>query len=185
MKSRKSQIALFLLLALVFAACNSNPSRTVRATQAIPQTATTTATPRQATATWYLKTATPISPTPPPNDIGYFDGVIVITQYFTFLSHGLYEEAYQLLSSSARTRIGNLEDYMEYEKSWFTKLEIISIYPQYLKTNSVDRRRFIVTFIFWGEGRLSGAGVSGEEQTLYLTLVRENGKWKIDSFDTA
>lgn len=185
MKSRKSQAALFLLLAAVFTACNITPSMTGRTTQTISQQATATATPRQATATWYLKTATPILPTPPPDDIGYFDGVIVITQYYTFLDHGLYEEAYQLLSSSARTRIGNLEDYMEYEKSWFSKLEIISIYPQYLKTNSMDRRRFIVTFISWGEGRLSGAGISGKEQTLYLTLVRESGKWKIDSFDTA
>ncbi len=185
MKSRKSQTALFLLLALVFSACNSNSSQTVQAIQVTPHTATIAVTSRQAAATWYLKTATPILPTPPPDDIGYFDGIIVITQYYTFLDHGLYEEAYQLLSSSAQMRIGNVEDYIEYEKSWFKELEIISIVPQYLRIDSMDKRRFIVTFISWGEGRLSGAGISGKEQTLYLTLVRENGQWRIDSFDTA
>jgi len=185
MNSRKSQTALFLLLALVFSACNSNLSQIVRATQAIPQIVTTTAPPRPATATWYLKTATPILPTPPPDDIGYFDGVIVITQYFTFLGHGLYGEAYQLLSSSAQQHTGSREEYIENGKRWYKKVEIISIVPQYLRTDTIDKRRFIVTFISWGEGRLSGAGVSGEEQTVYLTLVRENGQWRIDSYATA
>jgi len=149
-----------------------------------PQTATATATPRQATATWYLKTATPILPTPPPDDIGYFDGVIVITQYFTFLGHGLYREAYQLLSSSQQHTV-SLEEYMENGKQWYEKVEIISIVPQYLRTDTMDKRRFIVTFISWGEGRLSGAGISGKEQTIYLTLIKENGQWRIDASTTA
>jgi hypothetical protein len=166
MNNRTSKTLLFLLLALVFSACNSNSSVTVTATQAIPQTATSTAPPRPATATWYLKTATPVLPTPPPDDIGYFDGVIIITQYYTFLDHGLYEEAYQLLSSSARDRLGSLEDYVAYQKSWFKELKIISIVPQYLRTNSVDRRKFIASIMVWNEKGISENFTIGENYTL-------------------
>ena len=119
------------------------------------------------------------------NDIGYFDGVIVITQYYTFLGYGLYEEAYQLLSPSAQQQAVSLEGYIENGKRWYKKVDIISIVPQYLRTDTMNKRRFVVTFISWGEGRLSGAGISGEEQTLYLTLIRENGQWRIDSFASA
>lgn len=183
MKSRVSNNALFLLLALFFSACISNPPQIVGATQTISMLET--ATPRKATSTWYLKIATPILPTPPPDDIGYFYGIIVITQYYTFLGHGLYEEAYQLLSPSVQRHTVGLEEYIKNGKQWYKKVEIISIVPQYLRTDTMNRRRFIVTFISWGEGRLSGAGVSGEEQTLYLTLIRENGQWRIDTFATA
>ena len=30
-------------------------------------------------------------------DTAYYDGILVITQYYTFLGHGLHEEAYRLL----------------------------------------------------------------------------------------
>ena len=90
MKSRKSQTVSFLLLTLVLSACISNPSHTVRATQTASQTET--ATPRQTNATRYLKTATPIFPAPS-DDVGFYEGIIFITQYYSFLGNGLYEQA--------------------------------------------------------------------------------------------
>lgn len=185
MKSRKSQTALFLMLALVFSACSSNSSKTVQATQAIHQTDTASSQLRQATATWYLKTATPVLPTPPPDDIGYYEGIIAITQYYTFLGHGLYEEAYHLLSSSARERMGSLEDYIGYEKSWFKELKIISIVPQFHRTNSMNRRRFVVSIVVWGERESSENNDIGDDYTLYVTLIKEDDVWKIEAFDTA
>ncbi len=111
--------------------------------------------------------------------------MIVITQYFTFLGHGLYEEAYQLLSSYERQQTVSLEEYKKNGKRWYEKVEIISIVPQYDRTDTMDKRQFKVTFISRGEERLSGAGVSGMQQTIFLTLVRESGGWRIDTFSTA
>lgn len=105
MKSKQSTIVSFIILALIMFACSgeiSQPSEAVSnsspmSTIIIPSPMSITATPtsqRQATATWYLKTATAMQPTPPPGDTGYYEGIIIITQYYTFLGHGLYEEAY-------------------------------------------------------------------------------------------
>ena len=180
---------LFSLLVLVLYACNNivpqasevgtsyspikNPTLSPNATSPAPSTQ------RQPTATWYLKTATPVLPTPPPDDIGYYEGIIIITQYYTFLGHGLYEEAYELLSSSRKERYP-LEEYIENGKIWYKKVEILSIVPQHSRRDSMIKRRFIVSFIAWGEGKMTGAAMSGEVQTGYITLVKENGEWKMD-----
>ena len=179
MNNRTSKIALLLLFAIFLTACSSEPSQTVQATRTTTPTETSTATPREATATWYLKTATPVLPTPPPDDIGYSEGIIVITEYYTFLGHGLYEEAYKLKSSSAKERY-RLEEYIENGKKWFKKVELISIVPQHSNRDSMNKRIYVVSFIAWGEGRLSGAAISGEVQTVYLTLIKEEGEWKIE-----
>jgi hypothetical protein len=190
MKSRKSQIALFLLLALVFSACISNPRQTVRATQTIFQTET--ATPRQATATKYLNTVTPILPTPS-DDVGYYEGIIVITQYYTYLDAGLYEQAYRLFSVSAQNA-RSLEDYIDMASHVFKTVEIESVLPYYIaveqqggkaKPDPINKRRFAVQIRSWGEGNASGSQPNGALQTLFLGLVREGDNWKIDSFATA
>jgi hypothetical protein len=195
MKRKPRKFACFLLLASILSSCTNvvtpvdevtaSNSPTITATFSPTMTYTASPTQRQATATWYLKTASPILPTPPPDDIGYYEGIIVITQYYTFLDHGLYKEAYQLLSLTARQRLGTLDEYIEYEKSWFTKLEIISIIPQHSKRATMNNRRFCVSVEFWDEHVVDEEMMSSERFTLYLTLVREDGEWKIDSFDTA
>jgi hypothetical protein len=192
MKSRKSQTALFLLLALVFSACNSNTSQTVRATQTVFQTETATATPRQATATRHLKTATPILPTVS-DDVGYYEGIIVITQYYTYLDVGLYEQAYRLLSVSAQ-RHSRLEEYVELASHIYAVVEIHSILPNYIaveqqggkaEPDPINKKRFAVQIRSWGEGNASGSQPNGALQDLFLGLILEDGKWKIDSFSTA
>lgn len=192
MKSRKSQTVLFLLLVLVFSACNSNTSQTVRATQTVFQTEAVTATPRQATATRYLKTATPILPTVS-DDIGYYEGIIVITQYYTYLDSGLYEQAYKLFSASAQNA-RSLDDYVDMASHVFKTVEIESILPYYIaveqqggKANPdpINKRRFAVQIRSWGEGNASGSQPNGALQDLFLGLILEDGKWRIDSFATA
>jgi len=193
MNNRTSKPALFLLLAFVFSACNSESSQTVQTSQATLQTETATTPPRQATDTWYLKTATPILPTPSPDDLGYFNGVIVITEYYTFLGHGLYEDAYQLLSSSAQ--VYPVEDFVKSKQQAFRKVEILTIQPYHVfvkeqgghlrSFDSKNMRRFYVQIMAWGEGTMSGSRMSGEVQTLFLRLVKEDGEWKIDEFGTA
>ncbi len=190
MNSRKSQTALFLLLALVFSACNSNPSQIVRVTQTVSQTET--ATPRQATATGRLKTATPILPTVS-DDVGYYEGIIVITQYYTYLDVGLYEQAYRLLSVSAQGH-SRLEEYVELASHIYAVVEIHSILPYYIaieqqggktEPDPINNRRFAVQIRSWGEGNESGPQPNGVLQDLFLGLILEDGKWKIDSFETA
>ncbi len=66
----------------------------------------------------------------------------------------------------------------------YVKLETLGGRAPYLP-DSTDKKRFYVQIIAWGEGRMTGSAVSGELQTLFITLVRENGEWKIDSMDTA
>jgi hypothetical protein len=43
---------------------------------------------------------------------------------------------------------------------------------------------FFVQIIAEGEGIMSGSAVSGEVQTLFITVIREDDQWMIDSFST-
>ncbi|MBU1662491.1 MAG: hypothetical protein KKD28_13575, partial [Chloroflexi bacterium] len=54
-------------------------------------------------------------------------GAIMLVQYYTLLDYGLYEEAYQLLSSSKQQR--SLDDYIEMMEMAFVNVEIISVQP--------------------------------------------------------
>ncbi len=190
MKNRKSQTVLFLLLALVFSACNSNSLQAVQATSTISQTET--APPEQATATKHLKTATPNLPVPS-DDVGYYEGIIVISQYYTYLDAGLYEQAYRLLSDSAQGH-SRLEEYTELASHIYTVVEIHSILPYYIaveqqggkaEPDPIDKKRFAVQITSWGEEGASGPQPNGVLQELFLGLILEDGKWKIDSFATA
>jgi hypothetical protein len=123
----------------------------------------------------------------------YFDGIIVITQYYTFLGNGLYEQAYRLLSASARNA-RSFEDYIEMASHAFKDVEIDSIQPYYIAVKQlggqvtpdpINKKRFAVQIRSWGEGNSSGSQPNGVLQDLFLGLVLEDGKWKIDSFTTA
>lgn len=75
------------------------------------------------------------------------------------------------------------------------KVQIIAVRPLYVDierqggrsnpVDTLDEKRFFVQIIAWGEGRMSGSVMSGDLQTLFITLVQENGEWKIKSFATA
>ena len=119
--------------------------------------------------------------------------MIVITQYYTFLGHGLHEEAYWLLSASAQ-QPQRFEEYVENTRRFFKIVEIDSVVPFYVYVNqqggqttpdSEDRIRFTVQIRAWGEGKMSGSVMSGDLQLLFITLVKEAGSWKIDSFSTS
>ncbi len=132
--------------------------------------------------------------TPSIQVLDYYNGIIVITQYYTFLGHGLYEEAYQLLGPSARSHSPTLEEYLNAAKTSFKTVEIITIQPlnewkkqqgvKFVTPDALDTKKFFVQVRAWGEGGMSGSIVNGELQSLVLTLVRKDGAWKIDSFAT-
>jgi len=147
-----------------------------------------------------VKTGTQIAVTPgaaPLNvsvDSDYAAGIVVITQYYTFLGNGLPEKAYELLSAAAQ-KPHNLEEYIENMKIFFKDVEIISVVPypvtvaewggQLQNPDTEDRKRFTIRIRAWGEGAMSGSVMSGDLQMIFLALVYEDGSWKIDTFSTA
>lgn len=205
MKIRISKTALILLLALVFSACVSRSPKPVFSTALASQTVEVSITDsnqvisteqNRSTNSPTLKTITPTKLAMLPyQDLGYYDGIVIITQYYTLLGHGSYEEAYQLLSAFARQHSPDFDEYEQNGKQWFKKVQIITIRPLYIDverqggryspTDTPDEKRFFVQIIAWGEGRMSGSVMSGDLQTLFITLVQENGEWKIKSFATA
>lgn len=129
-------------------------------------------------------------------DPTYYDGIISITRYYTFLDHGIYEDAYKLLSINSRRHSPTLDDYVNMVKSSFESVRIVTIQPYYLWSNQQHRtqtlpetneeRRFYVQIITNEEGNVSGSSSkSGVVQTFFLTLIQEDSQWKIDAFSTA
>lgn len=125
-------------------------------------------------------------------DAAYDDGIIVITQYYTSLGHGLYEEAYWL-QSAPRREIYSVEEYVDRMKPNFKNVEIITIQPlnkwltdqgHSIVPDLPGQKQFYVRIKAWGEGNMSGSVMSGDTQSLILTLVQEDGHWKIDSWAT-
>jgi len=205
MKNRISRTALFLLLVLVFSACVSRAQEPIISTAITSQTVEVSVTDsnqvisteqNQSIISSTLNTIIPTGvATLPYQDLGYYDGIVVITQYYTLLGHGYYEEAYQLLSSFARQHSPDIGEYAQNGKQWFKKVQIIAVRPLYVDVerqggrynppDTLYEKRFFVQIIAWGEGRMSGSVMSGDLQTLFITLVQENGEWKIKSFATA
>ena len=200
MEKLHKKLIVCLLSAIVLTACGRDAIQTVDVTQLVPQTIevtrviTQTGIVPQANVTSTGKEMISATTEPQPiHDKGYYDGIVVITQYYTFLGHGLYEEAYHLLSSSEQSH-HNLEDYIANADSFFQRVEIITVEPYTAwseqhggpaKPDTKEMKRFAVEIRAWGEGKMSGSAVSGDLQLLFLTLVLEDGKWKINSFATA
>jgi len=191
MGKQAGNLAIYILFGLTLAACSSQDAQIVEVTRIVPQTVEVTPKAMDAIPEPDM-TATP-QPTPL-LDRKYYDGVILITQYYTFLGNSLYEEAYQLLGSSAKVHAPDPEDYVTDCQRWFQEVEIVSIQPFTVwsqqhggppRQDSEDQIYFAVEIRAWGEGRMSGSAVSGELQLLFLGLVIEDGAWKIDSFATA
>ena len=192
-----------ILFVFVVTSCDEGVIQTVAIPHLVPQTVEVTKVVMQTViATQVVQHLTPqaqiqIISTPdepqPGVDADYFDGIVVITQYYTYLGNGLYEKAYRLLSSSAQ-RPRSLSEYVQMTKLSFKDVEIISILPYYLSVkhqggqtypDMEGKKRFAVQIKAWGEGGMSGSALNGELQNFFIVLVIENGQWKIDSFATA
>ena len=87
----------------------------------------------------------------------------------------------------------NLDEYVEDTRLAFKTVEIFSIQPYFaavkeqggqITPDPSNKKRFVVQIRAWGEGNMSGSVMNGTLQTLFLTLVLEDGRWKIDSFAT-
>ena len=192
MRNKLHKLFSILLLIYTLVACNSEPTQTIEVTRSIPQTVEVTRLVSQTEiATRIVNeiiTATPDSPVvteqpcQPNADALLIDGGIVIVQYYTLLDYGLFEEAYQLLSSSAQSP-RSLEDFVAGAEMAFETVQIVTV--QFSSEDSDRQKQFYVEIVAEGEGGMSGSVPNGIVQHLWLKVIQENGEWRIDSFNTA
>ena len=202
MKKNIFMLALILLFAFVFTSCTS-VIQTVEVTRLVPQTVEVTKIiPQTVIVTQIVqRTAVVISKTPAPVNIrtepdqntAYYDGVIVIAQYYTLLDQRLYEQAYQLLSTS-RPKATSLEEFVRgHEMVIIYSYKLISAQPYYEwvekqgftpTPDSETNKRFYIRVYAEGEGGMAGSVTNGVH-TYFATLVWENGEWKLYSINTS
>ena len=128
-------------------------------------------------------------------DPDYFDGLIILTEYYTLLDHGFYEESYQLLSSSQQKRV-SYEDYVVYHKADTKGIKIKGILPynyflirQGLPARQIppdELRYFVFVTIFHnGPAWNKGGTPIPDDKTGFQALVLEDNEWKIDQLNTS
>lgn len=186
MKNQISTILMSFMLASALISCSPKP---------ISVTNDLTKTPESVIEISTQTSTSQPTPTPPVDEmLAYYDGVIVLTQYYTFLGSGLHENAYDLLSFTAKSHYPSLDKYLEISRLSFLKVEIIQIVPykdwaplfgmKYSK-DTENQKQFVVVMKAWGEGNMSGSAMNGQTQTLHIMLTLEDGQWKIDEFGGA
>ena len=129
--------------------------------------------------------------TPPVRiDPVYFDGMIAIAKYYTYLDKGLFTEAFSLLSSKAQGR-RSMEEYVKMSTLAFRMVEIKTIEPYFYFAQQHNwrttpekgvSRQFFIEIIAEGEGGMSGSYPNGVIQSFNITLIQENSEWRIDKF---
>jgi hypothetical protein len=192
-----------LLLLITSSACSTTNPQTVEVTRIMPQTVKVTrlmtqiVTPTSLPQEHPSASSTPGSPTtqetPFPRNQIYDQGIILVTQYYTFLGHGLYSEAYQLFST-AQQRHESEQEFIDTSKLYIKTIKIVTIQPVnewITKPGSPwnpDPKydmQFYVNTIPYGNGTMVGSAPSGIPADSFVTIKRENNDWKIDQIDTA
>lgn len=215
MTNRHFLTATGVLFAFVITACQNAiaPSseetlsvpQTLEVTRLVPQTIEVTRivqqpiipTESESTTTSTESTVTPLSIAVQAGsfsvqmDPAYFDGFIVLMQYYTLLDHGLFEEVLPLYSSSLLKKSGggNFESDLK-------SVEVRSIRPynywraqQGLPPQPIPENeiRYIVgTIVFhkapaWNQGETP----TPDEQTRFVSLILEDGEWKLNEFNSS
>lgn len=182
MKTQPYIILTNLLLIFILASCKNNP---VSVTKNPPPLETAIESPLQTPTIQSTHTNSS------EETIDYYDGVVILTQYYTFLGNDLHEKAYDLLSYNAKSHYPSLEKFLEIAQLSFHQVEILQIVPykdwaplfgiKHYK-DSENKKQFVVIMKAWGEGNMSGSVMNGQLQTLHIMLILEDEKWKIDDF---
>ena len=193
---------LTLITLLTLASCNSRTPLAVEVTRVVPQTvlvtqvitnppATTREPKEKANPTYQQKTPLP-TPAEPNQDTAYYDGLVAIATYTTLTEHGLYADAYQLLSQARKER-SSADDYvtnMQALRGTFT-FKILNAQPFYeyaqergIKTfeDTAYKKYFHLNVYVEGEGGMAGAIPNGDHNYIGI-VVWENGGWKISDIN--
>ena len=197
------KLIFYLLITVILVACNGNIVQTVEITRLVPQTVEVTRIIPQPAAT--SESVTLVTDLPSikiqtdsisvPLDPSYFDGFIVLTQFYTLLDHGLYEEAVSLFSSSKQNINGVEADIAYYESSMESvKIRFIIPYDYWLAKQGIEpppsrknEIRFVVgkTVIYKGAAWNDNGTPVPHNETRFISLVLENGQWKIDEINSS
>jgi hypothetical protein len=197
-----------LLLAMMLVSCQGITSPSTAETLQVPQTVeyteivqpTAQKMESEAVATVTKTAVTSLSfPVQPGTssvevDPAYFDGFIVLTQYYTLLDHGFYQESYRMLSSSQKKRY-SFEDYTNFYTHDLKAIKIIGIQPyNYWRSLQElpalpappNELRFIVFSIAYHHGAAWNIGGTPKPHNVtgFESLVLENNEWKVDEFNT-
>jgi hypothetical protein len=115
----------------------------------------------------------------------YFDGVRVLTRYYTLLEHGLYNEVLSLYSSSLIKNYGGENIEVDLKTVKLKGIQPYSYWlaqtgqsPQQIPENEL---RYIVHITWFHNApawNLEGTP-QPDEQTRFISLIRENGEWKL------
>jgi hypothetical protein len=198
-----------VLFALVLVACQGAASPSVNETPSISQTVDVTRFVQQPTIASESEATTTVTepagaPLPVTVQAGsssfqldpeYFKGLVILTEYYTLLDHGLYEESYQLLSSSQQQRY-SFEDYASFYEHDLKSIKIRGILPfnYYLIRQGLPARqippnelRYLIftTALHNGAAWNEGGTPKPDDKTGFQALVLENNEWKVDQFNTS
>lgn len=207
MKMQMNKLILCLLLMVVLTSCSS-AIQTVEVTRLVPKTIEVTSPIPQSTIAPESGdliitpdvSVTPISITiqtdsfSVPMDPVYFDGFIVLTQYYTLLDQGAYEEAVSLYSSSILGRNG-FEAEVEHFEYDLEAVNISFILPlnywlaqrgRPMPSTPENEMHFVVDTTVFHKGAAwnEGGTPKPDNQVLFITLIQENGEWKIDEMNS-
>ena len=119
----------------------------------------------------------------------YFDGIVVLVQYYMFLDQGLYEKAVSLYCVS-KQNINGIEADVDYFKSSLESVEIRSIFPYdyWLAQQGMDplptpqhEIRFVVktTVVFKGAAWNDHETPVPYDRSSFVSLIWEKNEWKI------
>ena len=205
MNNKLFKLLIGILMVFELVACQSRVSSKSGEATCIPQTIEVTRivpqpTFRQESGTIIVATKTAVSSPSITVQVGsasvqmdpsYFDGFIILTQYYTLLDHGLYEEVLPLYSSSLLKKSGgkNFEADLK-------SVEIRFIHPynfwraqQKLPPQPIPENdlRFIVGTIVFHKSPAWNVGSTPkpDSQTRFVSLVLESGAWKINEFNSS
>lgn len=211
---RKTVTFNFLTLIIFFmlVSCNSQTPPIVEVTHVVPETVEVTRVVPQTVIVTQMNTdalvgtrepektvnstyqqKTPVPTLSEPNqNTAYYDGLVTIATYIALTEHGLYADAYQLLSQ-ARKNNSSEDDFitnMQTLRGTFT-LKILSAQPFYeyaqergIKTfeDTAYKKYFHLNVYVEGEGGMAGAVPNGIHNYIGI-VVWENGGWKISDIN--
>ncbi len=194
-----------LLFVLIMTACRGVTSSNIAETPCIPQTVEVTRIVQHSAIAPEFDTTTASKETVVPStslivhagassielNPAYFDGVIVLLQYYTFLDDGLYEEVLPLYSTLLFRKTGgkNFEADLKSVKLNFIRPYdywcILSGWP--LQPISENEIRYIVgTTVFHKAPAWNVRGTpQPDNRTSFVSLVLENDQWKLNELNSS
>lgn len=177
--------------------------KAIEVTQIVPQTVVVTKIIPVLITTTPLQAHTLIQNTPSPVSIGTLppmveidlskqDPLIVIVQYYTLLDLHLYEEAFNLLSTTNEWRRQNdkfKDNFIGQQKFDMKVVKVLKVirYNDWLTQQGSSNPQvsddwYMVSYYAEGEGQYAGANPNGIQPVDFVRVVQENKEWKIAEF---